>query len=272
MILKFLLYPLIYIGLSLYSLFSLLYLGELNYSFQPTLCKNPNQETIIRNMTTINFQDMNESTLLPFIENTEPVIIKSFPSDVFESLYKNDDPTLDFSKNMLYLKYIQPEPCLIKFLYNYTLQKISYILNIRGNYDKTFAHIDYFSCLNFYYLFQGKKLVTIIPEEYTKYLEIIKSNSMYIKDSQNDDTWLDNIPDYYKFELVRGDVLLFDTKLVHKFTNLVNNASAYSFRFKNEKKYSILSLHGTLFNWKVNRCVFGYLFNKNYMEVQSDRY
>jgi hypothetical protein len=271
MIFKFLLYPLIYIGVSLYSLFSLLYFGELNYSFQPTLCKNPNQETIIRNMTTINFQDMNESTLLNFIENTEPVIIKSLPSEVFESLYKNDDPTLDFSKNMVYLKYIQPEPFLRKFIYNYTLQKISYILNIRGNYDKTFAHVDFFSCLNFYYLLHGKKLVTIIPEEYTKYLEIIKSKA-YVKDSLNDDTWLGNVPEYYKFELMRGDVLLFDTKLVHKFTNLVNNASAYSLRLRNKKKYSILSLHGMLFNWNINQYVFDYLFNKNYLEVQSDRY
>jgi len=270
MIFKCLLYPLIYIGLSLYSLVSLLYLGELNYSFQPTLCKNPNQEAMIRNMTTINFQDMNESTLLPFIENTEPVIIKSLPSEVFESLYKKDDPSLDFSKNMVYLKYIQPEPFLSKFLYNYTLQKISYILNFRGNYNKTFAHVDTFSCSNFYYLRQGKKLVSIIPEEYTKYLEIIKSKSMYIKDSQNDDTWLRNVPEYYKFELVQGDVLLFDTKLFHKFTNLVNNASAYSFRLRSKKKYSILSLHGMLFNWNINQYVFDYLFNKNYLEIQSE--
>eukprot|EP01084_Bolivina_argentea_P035688 66148_1 len=126
------------------------------------------------------------------------------------------------------------------------------LISFSGGYTASSAHIDAMMFgYNFYTLIEGKKHVHLIPPEYTQYVSLgYAVDNVYVKaekQNPNDLSWLNNVPNYYDFELNKNETLIFNNSgMIHKFENIIGNEMAYSLRFENEKTSSSLSCHNVL--------------------------
>ena len=103
-----------------------------------------------------------------------------------------------------------------------------------GSYQQGVAHIDVAPCtVNFYYLRRGRKEVIIAPPHATRALSGMRRgyDSIWVPGSNEmpskvapEETYLRNLPAYYRFELKENSLLVFNNSgSLHHFKNLTQD-------------------------------------------------
>jgi hypothetical protein len=148
--------------------------------------------------------------------------------------------------------------------------KLHFPLWFSGGYSSGLAHVDatHASC-NLYTLFQGSKLVTIIPigfltSEERKNLHF-GTYSLYFPNTSGKDTTesIDLSQSQYVTRLEAGDLLIFrNTASVHQFQNSLSRrktpiamSARYRYCASHEDRYSIFAIMFNPWNWWQNSTV-----------------
>ncbi len=128
-----------------------------------------------------------------------------------------------------------------------------YLASFSGSYRSSIAHLDTLPTYNAYIVQKGGKEVILIPPENSKYLSYANGiDNVYItadRAGRENLEWLNQLPEYYHFELAAGDMLLFNNgAMPHKFFNLVGNEVIYSLRM-NHADANTMIVKKEMFNW-----------------------
>jgi hypothetical protein len=255
---KFILQLGIYLYLSAFNLIMLILSGKRD-SMKKTKTKPIGLETTIRNITCIDYNEILKSRniLKPFIDSSIPIIIKNFPKNMYqEELFENVTSNVKNKDKVLINKTLLPKLGNVgNFIHKYINKYVLYMLIFGGGYSGSQAHIDTFATYNFYYLKKGEKDVYIIPHEYTCYLNMTNGKeSVFVgEDKPNSENleWLKNLPEYYHFTLVEGDVLIFNNgNCIHKFTNLKGDELSCSIKLLSFNASSLI-YQRDMFNWEL---------------------
>lgn len=259
----------IYLTISIYSLIILIhkhmngnYLTK--HSLRHTKVLHSNIKTRIKIPKYIDYNTIIQSTkhdtnvLQKYITNSIPIIITNIPTTYFEHLRTKYPIPITFSKDLIIKEYVLPfiGAALTYFIMKYIQKPIIYMASFSGRYKAGVAHIDSLSTYNFYYVQEGAKEVWIVPDKYTKYIDMSEGidNVFVEKDGaelNNLEDWLYNkVPSYYHFKLQKGEVLLFNNaNSIHKFSNVTGREEIYTIRLGSTNA-SELILRNDLCNWK----------------------
>ena len=213
-------------------------------------------------------EDLTPAVLQRYIAQSEPVIIKGLSKEMFADLTQNFSPPVNASVNndsakknqILINQHTFPGrdklgKDLDDWIKKFIGKPIVYLLRFSGNYSSGFAHIDAGATYNFYYMKQGKKKGFIVPRQYNDMLPLRPGyDSIFVPDSAGtgpDATkFLETVPGAFKFELVPGDVMLFNNAAcVHKFMNASEHPEVFSIRTVN-MDISPLAAANDCFHWE----------------------
>ena len=124
-----------------------------------------------------------------------------------------------------------------------------YLLEFSGQYTAGTTHSDaspgsLFGCYNFYYLKKGGKKATILPPIASKYINLEYFPHSIVAKGENiwDESFLNDIPYYYQFEIHENEFVLFNNcDSIHKFENIDIDKYGYypigySLRLSNRKR------------------------------------
>jgi hypothetical protein len=228
--------------------------------------KPQNHTTILREVTRIHYNDLHKNTLSKYIDKSEPVILIGLPDVYLEEITKIHSKEILTIDKLVINTYIFPKlKRLSTFINNYiNNKKILILIHFSGKYDQGIAHLDTAASYNFYFLKKGKKQVYIIPQEYTKYLNLqYGEDSVFVKDDEFSLSWIDKVPEYYNFTLKENEILIFNNaKTIHKFKNLNGDEEAYSVRLTNMDANGLV-LKKDIFNYELMLKVFDKSVNSN---------
>lgn len=98
-------------------------------------------------------------------------------------------------------------------------------IDIMRRYKAGIAHCDVLPTTNYYWMQQGRKLVQIVPKEYSMLLPtLFGHDNCYVKedfDNPESQEWLKKLPGYWEVLLEEGDVLVFNNGgCIHRFENI----------------------------------------------------
>jgi uncharacterized membrane protein len=177
-----------------------------------------------------------------YIDNDIPVILTQVPPDI--ALYLKDHfpcaqrPNNEASslEEMQIVQYAMPRVGpLDTFTAQHFGQSHLTMLVFSGRYDSGLAHIDSCPTYNVYYMSRGSKKVVLVHGSMLRYVSVADGlDNVYVvhdKAGWESTQWLENIPEYYQFEVHAGELLLFNNgSTVHKFGNLSDDNVGYSLR------------------------------------------
>lgn len=224
-------------------------------------------------MKKLRAEELTPAVLRRYVAQSEPVIIKGLPKEMFADITKNfSPPVAESAKNASAIKNqilihqftLPGREKLGKDLYDW-IQKfigkpIVYILRFSGSYSSGFAHIDAATTYNFYYVTRGKKKGFIVPRQYNDMLPLRPGfDNIFVPDSAgtgSDATkFLEMIPGAFEFELGPGDAMLFNNSAcLHKFMNASENTEGFSIRLVN-MDISPLTAANDCFHWTQARYI-----------------
>lgn len=223
-------------------------------------------------MKKLRAEDLTPAILQRYIAQSEPVIIKGLSEEMFVDLIQNFSPPSDTSVNtgakknqILINQYTLPGRDklgndLYDWIKKFIGRPIIYILRFSGNYSSGFAHIDTAATYNFYYVKRGKKKGFIVPRQYNDMLHLQPGyDSIFVPDSAGTAPdafkFLETVPGAFKFDLVPGDVMLFNNSAcVHKFMNASEHPEVLSIRMVN-MDISPLTAANDCFHWTQARYI-----------------
>lgn len=255
----------LYLYFSLYETFLLLYNCNYNEKLNATIFKPQNHTTILRDITRIHYNDLHKNTLSKYIDKSEPVILIGMPEFYLKEITKIHSKEILTIDKLVLNTYIFPNlKKLSTFINNYINKKILILIHFSGKYKQGLAHLDSGSSYNFYFLKKGKKQVYIIPQEYTKYLDLqYGEDNVFVKDDKLNLLWINKLPEYYNFILNENEILIFNNvKTIHKFKNLNGDEEAYSVRLSNMDANGLV-LKKNIFNYELMTKFFDNLTKSN---------
>jgi hypothetical protein len=177
--------------------------------------------------------------LAKYIQGDIPVIITNLPAEIPEYLLEHYKPTLASTgakEEMLINQFLMPNAGPMgKFAAKHISNIRLTLLVFYGKYHSGVAHIDSCPTYNAYYMARGSKKVILVHGSMLKYVSVADGldNVYAVGDKAGWDSleWLDNIPEYYQFQVDQGEMLLFNnSSTLHKFGNLGDDNLAYSLR------------------------------------------
>lgn len=226
----------------------------------------------------IDFKNISLKKIKKYIDNSIPLVITNIPNkfskdftkySLVDNILNNHD-----NKNIILNQYFLPNiPNFKKFIKKYIQKTIISMIQLNGNYESGKAHIDFVSSYNIYYLHKGEKKVTILPYEYTDYLDMsVGIDNIYVKDDINigdNNDWLKKVPSYWSFVLKENELLLFNnSKCIHKFKNTINPVEAFSIRVVHSDSSHLIRLNN-IFNFKSAYHFSKIIMNNNFLREQN---
>jgi hypothetical protein len=224
-----------------------------------------NHSTVLRDVTRIQYNDLNKNTLSNYIDNSLPVILIGLPDIYKEEITSTHTKEFLTTDNIVLNTYFFPKlKNLSKFVNNYLKKNILVLIHFSGKYKQGLAHLDTIASYNFYFLKRGKKQIYIIPQEYSKYIDLQYGvDNLFVNDDKISLSWIDKVPEYYNFTLNENETLIFNNvKTIHKFNNLMGDEEAYSVRLTNMDANGLV-LKKDIFNYKLMQHFYDNLIKTN---------